>query len=131
MSYAALRRQVIEAANLFHARGVGARDAVIYLLPTLPQLYVTLLAGLEAGIVCGLNWMLKPPQILELIRSAGAKAVVALGPTPGYEIWENLQSIRAELGPAVALFSVPGPGGTRLEESDFERALSAHPGRRR
>ncbi len=128
VSYAALRRQVIEAANLFHARGVGARDAVIYLLPTLPQLYVTLLAGLEAGIVCGLNWMLKPPQILELIRSAGAKAVVALGPTPGYEIWENLQSIRAELDPAVALFSVPGPGGRLLEESDFERALSAHPG---
>lgn len=130
VSYAALKHQVIQAANLFNKSGVGPADAVIYLLPTLPELYVTLLAGLEAGIVCGLNWMLKPPQLLELIRAAGAKAVVALGPTPGYEIWENLQSIRAELDPSVCIFSVPGPGGTRIEESDFAHALAAEPGDR-
>ncbi len=130
VSYAELKRQVIQAANLFNKSGVGPADAVIYLLPTVPELYVILLAGIEAGIVCGLNWMLKPPQLLELIRGAGAKAVVALGPTPGYEIWENLQSICAELDPSVRIFSVPGPGGTRIEESDFERSLAAEPGDR-
>ncbi len=128
VSYASLKRQVIQAANLFHHSGVGPQDGVIYILPTVPELYVALLAGLEAGIVCGLNWMLKPPQILELLRGARAKAVVALGPTPGYEIWENLQSIRAQLDPGVKIFSVPGPGGTVLEDSDFARALGAEPG---
>jgi fatty-acyl-CoA synthase len=130
VTYAALARQTIQAANLFYNSGVGPTDAVIYLLPTLPALYVALLAGLEAGIVCGLNWMLKPAQILELLRGARAKAVVALGPTPGYEIWENLQSIRAELDPSVRIFSVPGPGGARLAESDFARLIAAERGDR-
>ena len=130
VTFAELRRRVIQAANLLHARGVRAEDAVIYLLPTLPQLYVALLAGLEAGIVCGLNWMLKPPQILELLRGARARAVVALGPTPGYEIWENLQSIRGELDPAVQIYSVPGPGGQIVAESDFERLIAGERGDR-
>jgi fatty-acyl-CoA synthase len=127
ITYAALRCQVVQAANLFHHSGVGPGDAVIYLLPTLPELYVTMLAGLEAGIACGLNWMLKPPQTLELLRGSRAKAVVALGPTPGYEIWENLQSIRAELGSTMRIFSVPGPGGTRLDDSDFARSMAEQP----
>jgi len=125
VTYAALKRQVVQAANLFHRVGVGSGDAVIYLLPTVPELYVTLLAGLEAGIVCGLNWMLKPVQLLELIRGAGAKAVVALGPTPGYEIWENLQSIRDRLDPSVKIFSVPGPNGARLDDSDLAQQSAA------
>jgi fatty-acyl-CoA synthase len=130
VSYAVLKRKVIQAANLFYASGVRLDDAVIYLVPTVPQLYVTLLAGMEAGIVCGLNWMLKPPQILELLRGSRAKAVVTLGPTPGYEIWENLQSIRAALDPSVKIFSVPGPGGMRLEDSDFETLMAQEPGDR-
>ncbi len=130
VTYAALARQTIQAANLFHQSGVGPTDAVIYLLPTMPALYVTLLAGLETGIVCGLNWMLKPRQILELLRNSRARAVVALGPTPGYEIWENLQSIRSELDPSVRMFSVPGPGGLRLAESDFETLIAAERGDR-
>src|SRR5215469_14427262 len=130
ITYATLRRQVIQAANLFHRSGVGPDDTVIYLLPTLPELYVTMLAGLEVGIVCGLNWMLKPLQILELLRGSRARAVVALGPTPGYEIWENLQSIRAELDPSVRIFSVPGPGGARIDESDFARLIAAETGDR-
>jgi fatty-acyl-CoA synthase len=127
VTYATLARQTVQAANLFYKTGVGPTDAVIYLLPIMPALYVTLLAGLEVGIVCGLNWMLKPPQVLELLRGARAKAVVALGPTPGYEIWENLQSIRADLDSSVRIFSVPGPGGTRIEESDFARLMAAEP----
>src|SRR5579862_830066 len=127
VTYAALKRQVVQAANLFHRRGVGPNDAVIYLLPTVPELYVAMLAGLEVGITCGLNWMLKPPQILELLRGSRAKAVVALGPTPGYEIWENLQSVRAQLDPSVEIFSVPGPGGERLDDSDFADRFAAEP----
>jgi fatty-acyl-CoA synthase len=130
VTYAILKRKVVQAANLFYKSGVRPDDAVIYLVPTVPQLYITLLAGMEAGIVCGLNWMLKPPQILELLRGSRAKAVVALGPTPGYEIWENLQSVRAPLDPSVKIFSVPGPGGIRLEDSDFETLIAQEPGDR-
>jgi fatty-acyl-CoA synthase len=127
VTYATLRRQVIQAANLFHRCGVGADDAVVYILPTLPSLYVAMLGGMEAGISCGLNWMLKGPPVLELIRGARAKVVMALGPTPGFEIWETLQSIRAELDPAVKIFSVAMPG-VEPGDDDFERALAAQPG---
>ena len=97
--YADLKRQIIQASNLFHSLGVGKDDAVIALMPSLPELYVALLGGMAAGVVCCLNWMLKPPQILELIRAARAKVVVVQGPAPGYEIWENFRAIADELVP--------------------------------
>lgn len=129
VTYRALRQQIAQAANLFHALGVGKDDAVIALMPSLPQLYVTLLGGMAAGVVCCLNWMLKPPQILELIRAARAKVVVVQGPTPGYEIWENFRAIADELGPEVTILSVPGPGGARLDASDFETRIALQPDR--
>jgi fatty-acyl-CoA synthase len=129
VTYGALRTQIIQAANLFHALGVGKDDAVIALMPSLPQLYVTLLGGMAAGVVCCLNWMLKPPQILELIRAARAKVVVVQGPTQGYEIWENFCAIADELDPEVTILTVPGPGGARIEASDLEIRMASLPDR--
>ncbi|HEY3916555.1 MAG TPA: acyl-CoA synthetase [Stellaceae bacterium] len=129
VDYATLRRQITQAANLFYALGVGKDDAVIALMPSLPELYVTLLGGMAAGVVCCLNWMLKPPQILELIRAARAKVVVVQGPTPGYEIWENFRTIADELGPEVTILTVAGPGGGRIDASDFARRIASQPDR--
>lgn len=126
--YADLKRQITQAANLFHSLGVRKDDAVIALMPTLPELYVTLLGGMAAGVVCCLNWMLKPPQVLELIRAARAKVVVVQGPTPGYEIWENFRIIADELGPEVTILTVAGPGGDRIDATDFARRLAKEPG---
>jgi fatty-acyl-CoA synthase len=125
--YADLKRQIIQAANLFHSLGVGKDDAVIALMPSLPELYVTLLGGMAAGVVCCLNWMLKPPQVLELIRAARAKVVVVQGPTPGYEIWENFRAIADELGREVTILTVAGPSGGRIDATDFARRLAMQP----
>ncbi|HVA13731.1 MAG TPA: acyl-CoA synthetase [Stellaceae bacterium] len=127
ITYATLRREIIQAANLFHALGVRKDDAVIALTPTLPQLYVTLLGGIAAGIVCSLNWMLKPPQVLELIRASRAKVVVVQGPTPGYDIWENFRAIADELDPDMHVLTVPGPGGKRIAASDLETRIASQP----
>src|SRR5437867_4296655 len=81
-----------QAANLFHALGVTPNDVVLYVLPTLPQLYVVILGALACGVACGVNWMLKPEQLVELVRSTKAKVIVTLGPTPGYDIWQNVQA---------------------------------------
>src|ERR1700761_5881842 len=40
ITYATLGRQITQAAHLFHSLGVTKDDAVIALMPTLPQLYV-------------------------------------------------------------------------------------------
>ena len=91
VTYRELKQRATAAANLFHSLGVGPDDAVLYLLPTTPHLYTVMLGSLAAGVSCCINWMLEPEHWAALIKSSRAKVVVALGPTPGYEIWEKLQ----------------------------------------
>jgi fatty-acyl-CoA synthase len=130
LSYAALWRQSRQVANLFHSLGVGASDPVIFLLPTLPELYVVMVGAVAAGIACSINWMLKGEQLAELIRSTKAKVIVALGPTPGFEIWENLQAVRSAIPSSIRILTVPGPGGRPIAESDLMTLAAAMPGDR-
>jgi fatty-acyl-CoA synthase len=103
---------------------------VLYLLPTIPALYTIMLGSLAVGISCCTNWMLEPSHWAGLIRASRAKVVVALGPTPGYEIWEKLQTIRADLPPGVRILSVQMPGGEPIPDSDVELLASKQPGDR-
>jgi fatty-acyl-CoA synthase len=123
VTYRELKRRTVATANLFHASGVGPDDAVLFLLPTIPELYTVMLASLSAGIACCTNWMLEPTHWIELIRAARAKVVVVLGPTPGYEIWEKFLTIRDSLPADVRVLTVHGPGGERIAASDL--ALNA------
>src|ERR1700681_59681 len=79
LSYRELQRRATQAANLFHRLGIGPDDAVLFLLPTIPELYVVMLGSVAAGIACSINWMLKGEQLAELIRSTNAKVIVCLG----------------------------------------------------
>ena len=72
--------------------------------------------------------MLKPEQVLDLVKNARTRVLVVLGPTPGYEIWENIQSIRARLPENVRVLSVQALGGTKLPDSDFDTLLAGQPG---
>ena len=128
VSYRELQHRSNQAANLFHSLGVGPGDAVLYLLPTTPQHYVAMLGALAAGIACCVNWMLKPAHLIELIRSSRAKVVVALGPTPGFEIWENIEAIRGDIPDPVHVLSVRGAAGTKNPEADFEDLAAKQPG---
>jgi fatty-acyl-CoA synthase len=130
ISYRELQTRANQVANLLHSFGVGPNDVVLYVLPTLPQLYVVMLGALAAGIACGVNWMLKPEQLAELVRSTRAKVVVTLGPTPGYEIWENVQAIRPDISASVRVLTVPGPGGAAIPESDLDTLAARQPGDR-
>jgi fatty-acyl-CoA synthase len=130
LTYRELKQRSTQIANLLHSHGLDQGDVILFLLPTLPQLYTLTLGALACAIPCGMNWMLKPEQIVELIRSTRAKMVVALGPTPGYEIWQNLQSIRSEIPDGVRILTVPGPNGETLAESDLETLAAQQTGER-
>ncbi len=130
ISYRELQARANQAANLFHSLGVRANDVVLYVLPTLPQLYVVMLGALAAGIACGVNWMLEPAQLAELVRSTRAKVVVTLGPTPGYEIFEKVQTIRPQIPPDVHILTVAGPRGSAIAESDLDTRAAMQPGDR-
>jgi fatty-acyl-CoA synthase len=119
-----LRRNIDRTAALLRARGIERRDPVAVLLPNVPQLYWAVLGAMAAGIVFPINWMLEPPALLHLLKEAGAKAVIALGPTPAFRIWESLISIAGELPAGTPIWSVAGPGGEVREESDLESGLA-------
>jgi fatty-acyl-CoA synthase len=130
LRYRELQARTTQAANLFHSLGVESGDAVLIVLPTLPQLYVAMLGAVAAGIACSVNWMLKGAQLAELVRSSKAKVLITLGPTPGYEIWENVQAIRSDIPTAVRILTVPGPGGATIADSDFDTLAARESGER-
>jgi len=130
MTYRELHESSRRAANLFHSLGVRGSDPVIFLMPTLPELFVVMLGSVAAGIACSINWMLKGDHLAELIRSSRAKVIVALGSTPGFEIWENLRAVRDQIPAGVHILTVAGPGGTKIEASDLLTRAAAMPGDR-
>lgn len=100
--------RVTQAANAFHAIGIGADDVVSFLLPLLPQAFYTLYGAEAAGIANPVNPLLEPHQLVEILRAADTRVLVALGPMPGSDIWEKVQRIRAELPSLEAIVVVGG-----------------------
>ena len=104
-SYAQLDQKANRYANVFRRLGVSPQDVVLYLLPTSPSMYAVMLGAMRAGIGCCINWMLKPAQLLDLIKSSRAKVIVAMGPTPDFDIWERLESLRDQIPAGVHIVS--------------------------
>jgi fatty-acyl-CoA synthase len=97
VTYRELGERMIQAANMFHAMGVGAGDTVAYLLPNLPETIYTILGGTVVARVAPVNWMLEPEHIVHILDSIGAKVLVTIGPTPGYEIWDKVRAVLLRL----------------------------------
>src|SRR5262249_14127996 len=127
-TYRELKERTTATANLFRSLGVGDTDAVLYLTPTIPSLYSVMLASLAAGVSCCVNWMLEPSHWAGLIKASRAKAIVLLGPTPGYEIFEKFSSMRDEVPAGVRVLTVQMPGDRQSPESDVELLASRQPG---
>src|SRR6185312_10237190 len=83
VTYRDFLRRVTQAANMFHALGVGEGDVVSFLLPLLPDAFVTLFGAEAAGIANPVNPLLEPHQIAEILDAARTTVLVALGPMPG------------------------------------------------
>src|SRR5512139_2077819 len=114
-SYAELLRRVTRAANLFHRLGIGPADVVAYALPSLPQTHFALWGGEAAGIACAVNPLLEAKHMVEILRAAGAKVLVTLGPGPGGEVWdkmaavvEQVPTLETVLQVSLAQYFVPG-----------------------
>jgi fatty-acyl-CoA synthase len=97
VSYRDFVARTTQAANAFHALGVGPGDVVSFLLPLVPDAFVTLFGAEAAGIANPVNPLLEPHQIAEILAAARTKVLVTLGPTPGADIWEKVQKVRPGL----------------------------------
>ena len=128
VSFQQLRANIGRTAALLRSYGSGPSDVTAVLLPSVPSVYWAILGAMSAGIVFPLNWMIEPSHFLSLLKQAKVRSIIALGPTPGFAIWESLAAIADELAPDTRIWSVLGPGGTRLPESDLDMNSARHPG---
>jgi fatty-acyl-CoA synthase len=116
--------KIRQTANLLHDLGIGPTDVISLLLPSIPQTHYALWGGQAAGIVHPVNPLLEVPQIIDLLRAARTKVLVALGPSPGFAIWEKAEAIRREL-PDLQILRV---AGDEPPDADcFEARLAHYP----
>ena len=119
--------RVTQAANMFHALGVGTGDVVSFLLPLLPQSFFTLFGAEAAGIANPVNPLLEAHQIAEILEAAGTKVLVALGPTEGSDIWNKVAKVRGQLKHLKAIVQVNGPGDEANGIYAFDTLISKQP----
>lgn len=95
LTWDALHAQVMQAANLFRALGVGETDVVAYLLPNSLETVVTLLGGAIAGIVNPINPLLEAEQIAAILRETGARVLVTLKAFPHTDVAQKAAAAAA------------------------------------
>jgi fatty-acyl-CoA synthase len=116
-----------QAANMFHALGVGPNDVVSFLLPLLPEAFVTLFGAEAAGIANPVNPLLEPYQIAEILEAARTTVLVALGPMPGTDIWQKVEKVRGQLKHLKAIVQVHGPGDPAHGIHSFNDLIKREP----
>ena len=94
VTYRELLRKVTQAANAFHALGVGPTDVVSYMLPNLLETHYTIWGGEAAGIVNAVNPLLESDHIAHILNAVETKVLVTLGPTLGAALWEKVDAVR-------------------------------------
>jgi fatty-acyl-CoA synthase len=127
VSYRELIAKVTQAANMFHALGVGPNDVVSFLLPLIPEAFVTLFGAEAAGIANPVNPLLEPHQIAEILEAARTKVLVALGPLPGTDIWQKVETVRGGLKHLKAIVQVHGGGDPADGVHAFNDLLTREP----
>lgn len=118
---------VTQAANMFHALGVGPGDVVSLLLPLLPQSFYTLFGGEAAGIANPVNPLLEAPQIAEILRSAGTRVLVTTGPALSAEIWAKVDKVRHELPDLQAVVCIGGAPAGAAGVCSWDELANAQP----
>src|SRR5438105_6027342 len=102
-------------------------DVISLLLPNIPQAYFLLLGGQASGIVNPVNFFLEPRQIADILRAAGTKVLAALGPHPGFSIWEKVASIRREVPSLQGVLQVGDFSDEDGSVVNFDRAIEMYP----
>lgn len=120
-------RRVTQAANLFHSLGLGRDGAVSLLLPLLPQAFVALLGAQAVGVANPVNPMLSAGQIADILRAAGTRVLVTVGPAAGADIWGKVNAIRRQLPGLKSVLVVGGRANAETAADDFDAQVDSQP----
>ncbi|WOH53355.1 AMP-binding protein [Bradyrhizobium sp. sBnM-33] len=107
ISYRDLLAGITAAANSFTGIG-GPQPGVGILLPHLIETHFALWGAETAGFAVPINFLLQPENIAQLLRTSGARVLVALGPSPQSDIWEKAVAV-SRLLPELKLIHVSPP----------------------
>lgn len=127
ISYRDFLARVTQAANMFHALGASGNDVVSFLLPLLPEAFITLFGAEAAGIANPVNPLLEPHQIAEILQAANTTILVVLGPVPGTDIWKKVEQVRGKLKHLKAIVQVHGPGDPANQVYSFSDLIKEQP----
>lgn len=127
ITYGQLLGRIHQTANLLWHLGIGPNDVISLLLPNIPQAHFLLWGGQASGIVNPVNFFLEPRQIADILRAAGTKVLAALGPHPGFSIWEKVASIRREVPSLQAVLQVGDFSDEDGSVVNFDRAIERYP----
>ncbi len=127
VSFAQFMARVTQAANLFTELGVGRDDVVSLLMPLVPQAFFALFGAEAAGIANPVNPLLAPSQLVEILRAANTRVLVALGPVPGSDIWDKVEQIRGELPNLKAIVVVRGQSDEARSIHSFDELVGTFP----
>ena len=104
VTYRQMFEGITRAANFFASLG-GPGSGVAYILPSLVETHFTLWGAEAQGYAVPINFLLQPQNIADLVRTADAKILVALGPHPQLDIWQKAVEV-SRLLPDVKLVQV-------------------------
>jgi fatty-acyl-CoA synthase len=127
VSYRQFMAGVTQAANMFGALGVGPTDVVSFLLPLLPESFMSLFGAQVAGIANPVNPLLEPVQIAEILRAANTKVLVTLSAQAGPELWAKVERIRKDLPALEAVVVLKGQANEADRVYSYEQLAAAQP----
>jgi fatty-acyl-CoA synthase len=94
-------------------------------LPNLPQMVQAMWGAEACGIANPINPMLEPEHIAGVMKAAGARVLVVLGPVIGSEIWEKALGLLERVPSLCAVLVVDA--ARALKASDLDAVARAHP----
>jgi len=128
IDYQTLMSEINRSANLFHDLGIGPNDVVSYLLPAIPQAHFVFWGVEAVGIINPVNPMLEADTLRDIFRAAGTQVLVALGETPGTDIWQKVEQIRHDLPELKTVVRMMGPGNEIEGVIDYEKVIKNYNG---
>lgn len=130
ITFVGLHHKVMQMANAFDMLGVTSDDAVAYLLPSVPEAIITLLAAELIGRSCPINYMLSAVAIANIMIAANARILVTFGPDADLDIWPKVDEIR-RLVPTLNHVVVVGSSPSIPGYIPFAKLIDSMPTERR
>jgi acyl-CoA synthetase (AMP-forming)/AMP-acid ligase II len=89
LTHGAFLARLHRVARLFRELGVARSDVITLLAPSIPDTVVALWAAEAVGIAHPVNTLLRATDIAAMMRAAGSRVLVALGPEAGSDLWDK------------------------------------------